>query len=603
MDYSAIYEVLLNFIDRAKDQSITLTIDNTKNIFTIHVNHKNSGLMEFKLQINNKTIEITPLHEHNINDIHIVNMIKKKNFKYTNEIFELMQYIITITPVITNYCLIDCAQLEFNSTEHTVCGSKQCEYASEELIIGNYIVDRTIENSEEVNFILWTAFIAMKSSRRNDIFEPFPIYFLKDSDEKILIKRGELSKLKNINYDHLKDFDKIVKIIDNIDIQDLIKQIKDCVTDQELETKIGFDKYILIRFLLKSSQLHLTPAELINIKENQFQQYKVIYPFDKEEEFKNYTGGKNSYLFHGSGIENWYSIMRNGLKICSQTKLMTAGAAHGTGVYLSDDFNTSSGYCRNNSDVNSKYIIGICEVKGTKEQYLKTHGIYVVNDEKNILLRYILCYTHQNISKIGQALNNIFNIKIYNEKKTLTSNIQTKGQKRLLKEYTDINNLQENINEENYIKKILECIKRNECGIYIELINDNLYKWKILMSNFDTDSKLYHDMIKYKIPFVEFEVNFSQNYPFEPPFVRVIQPKFKYQTGHITSKGALCMEILCPGRWTPANSVVNLFISIKVNIMEGDGQAELDTNQSTAIYTEADAKQSFEAVARSHNWM
>ncbi len=42
------------------------------------------------------------------------------------------------------------------------------------------------------------------------------------------------------------------------------------------------------------------------------------------------------FLFHGSGSENWYSILRNGIRVLSNTKYMTAGAAMGAGVYGSN---------------------------------------------------------------------------------------------------------------------------------------------------------------------------------------------------------------------------------------------------------------------------
>jgi poly [ADP-ribose] polymerase 6/8 len=42
-------------------------------------------------------------------------------------------------------------------------------------------------------------------------------------------------------------------------------------------------------------------------------------------------------LILGSGIENWHSILRNGLVNASNTKLMTTGAAYGPGIYAASD--------------------------------------------------------------------------------------------------------------------------------------------------------------------------------------------------------------------------------------------------------------------------
>jgi len=49
-------------------------------------------------------------------------------------------------------------------------------------------------------------------------------------------------------------------------------------------------------------------------------------------------------LWHGSSLENWYSIFRNGLRNLSNSGMMTAGAAHGAGIYASNNLQTSYGY-------------------------------------------------------------------------------------------------------------------------------------------------------------------------------------------------------------------------------------------------------------------
>ncbi|PIO37002.1 hypothetical protein AB205_0158870 [Aquarana catesbeiana] len=46
----------------------------------------------------------------------------------------------------------------------------------------------------------------------------------------------------------------------------------------------------------------------------------------------------------GSHIENWHSILRNGLVNASYTKLQLHGAAYGKGIYLSPISSISFGY-------------------------------------------------------------------------------------------------------------------------------------------------------------------------------------------------------------------------------------------------------------------
>ncbi len=53
-------------------------------------------------------------------------------------------------------------------------------------------------------------------------------------------------------------------------------------------------------------------------------------------------------------MENWYSILRNGLRNLSNSSLMTAGAAYGQGIYASSNYYTSQGYsARHNSGGNN----------------------------------------------------------------------------------------------------------------------------------------------------------------------------------------------------------------------------------------------------------
>ena len=110
------------------------------------------------------------------------------------------------------------------------------------------------------------------------------------------------------------------------------------------------------------------------------------------------------FCFHGSSLENWYSIMRNGLRNLSNTALMTAGAAHGAGIYASANYTTSYGFTARynagqkiwkntieNMRSNTSFIIGIVEII-KKKIYEKTpdRNIVVVTDEDDIIIRYLL---------------------------------------------------------------------------------------------------------------------------------------------------------------------------------------------------------------------
>ena len=72
---------------------------------------------------------------------------------------------------------------------------------------------------------------------------------------------------------------------------------------------------------------------------------------------------------------------------------------------------------------------------------------------------------------------------------------------------------------------------------------DSMDHWIIKLFKFDPDSNLAKDMAVLGFEHIELEMAFPDQYPFEPPFVRVVRPRFRRQTGFVMN-GALCMELL-----------------------------------------------------------
>lgn len=125
----------------------------------------------------------------------------------------------------------------------------------------------------------------------------------------------------------------------------------------------------------------------------------------KFQELKKKHG--SVFTFHGSSIENWYSILRNGPRNLSNTKMMTAGAAYGQGVYSARQFATASGYCSyryygaqtdglgtatswKHSIVKQKCVIGILEIiKIAGYSKSGDYDITVCPEDSHIMLRYV----------------------------------------------------------------------------------------------------------------------------------------------------------------------------------------------------------------------
>eukprot|EP00073_Rattus_norvegicus_P049240 XP_017451524.1 PREDICTED: ubiquitin-conjugating enzyme E2 Q2 isoform X4 [Rattus norvegicus] len=84
-----------------------------------------------------------------------------------------------------------------------------------------------------------------------------------------------------------------------------------------------------------------------------------------------------------------------------------------------------------------------------------------------------------------------------------------------------------------------------KAGIYsVELINDSLYDWHVKLHKVDSDSPLHSDLqiLKEKegIEYILLNFSFKDNFPFDPPFVRVVLPVLS--GGYVLGGGALCME-------------------------------------------------------------
>ena len=566
---------------------------------TVSINlkgQKQTLVIESKMNLMN-SLRISPSNDSVANN-HLSNIVNKKKYNI-NDILELVTDIINIMGELTNYCIGCHKKMEFQSDEFVTCGSQECNYKYEELRIGNPVTDKLKDDPEITRFIIDSAFDAILSQRKYDIFEPFPTYFLKNTDEikdSSLATRGSMSKISGQNYDDYKDFDRITNIVKSFKTKDFFEFIDICKDDDEIVKEYDEDVYTLIRFIITSCKIDICrDSELITenktivnadgsiskkgISKN-VKIYKINHPIDKEEEFKKMIDTKSPmYLFHGSRWQNWYSIMRNGLKNCSNTKLMTAGAAYGNGIYLSDNFGLSCNYGMSGD----KSVLGVFEFAVDINKYKKGPQVFVVDNEKILIQRYLLIIPSNEVHNATQEMNRIFNSKIYQQKETMTRTVLGKGIKKLIREYKSI-------------------VKQDPDTLGFRVTTDpkDAYLWKVFITKYDETYSIGQDMKKYKIKEIELEMKFPSNYPFSPPFIRIITPRFIYQTGHITSAGALCMQILTDKFWSPACSIESLIVTIKSEILEGEGR--VDPANYNIPYSEKDARESFHRVSRGHNW-
>ncbi|CAJ0934759.1 unnamed protein product, partial [Mesorhabditis belari] len=172
---------------------------------------------------------------------------------------------------------------------------------------------------------------------------------------------------------------------------------------------------------------------------------------EKESRFQanlEAVNGKKFYAFHGSPVENWYKILCEGLVVCSGTNLQLVGAAHGKGVYLGKEPQTSEGYARGHSTCSPRYYstndsavecqntehysrnkhirqgtycLALVEVANDPSKYRDHQWCYVVQDPDILQIRVLFIYVsgsaisklptdnfsanHPDMLKVQEAMN------------------------------------------------------------------------------------------------------------------------------------------------------------------------------------------------------
>jgi len=119
--------------------------------------------------------------------------------------------------------------------------------------------------------------------------------------------------------------------------------------------------FALFEWILGSNRAHLVsvPERLKLGRLGTRHQFVMLSaPPERQAAFEALKAQHGSkFAWHGSGPENWHAILRTGLRNLSNTKLMTTGAAHGAGIYLSTSATMSMGYARMGHYANSKTYV------------------------------------------------------------------------------------------------------------------------------------------------------------------------------------------------------------------------------------------------------
>ncbi|XP_049286873.1 ubiquitin-conjugating enzyme E2Q-like protein 1 [Anopheles funestus] len=154
--------------------------------------------------------------------------------------------------------------------------------------------------------------------------------------------------------------------------------------------------------------------------------------------------------------------------------------------------------------------------------------------------------------------------------------------RRLMKELKEIERLQHS---------------RTDPCFTVELINDNLYEWHARLYRIDPDSPLAEDLVELNIPFILLHLVFPENFPFAPPFMRVVEPRI--EKGFVMEGGAICMELLTPRGWASAYTVEAILMQFAASLVKGQGRVSRKP-KTAKDFSRRSAEEAFRSLVKTH---
>lgn len=162
------------------------------------------------------------------------------------------------------------------------------------------------------------------------------------------------------------------------------------------------------------------------------------------------------------------------------------------------------------------------------------------------------------------------------------TNNKTVRTRRLMKEFRDLQKLQNS---------------KSDPVFTVELVDDNLFEWHVNLFKVDNDSDLGNDMKELGINYILLHLIFPENFPFAPPFMRVISPRI--EKGFVMEGGAICMELLTPRGWASAYTVEAVIMQFAASVVKGQGRIQRKT-KGQKVFNRRTAEESFRSLVKTH---
>ncbi|XP_061886149.1 ubiquitin-conjugating enzyme E2Q-like protein 1 [Entelurus aequoreus] len=148
------------------------------------------------------------------------------------------------------------------------------------------------------------------------------------------------------------------------------------------------------------------------------------------------------------------------------------------------------------------------------------------------------------------------------------------------------------------MKELQEIRRLGDNFITVELVEDNLYDWNVKLHQVDKDSALWQDMKETSTDFILLNVTFPDNFPFSPPFMRVLTPRL--ENGYVLDGGAICMELLTPRGWSSAYTVEAVMRQFAASLVKGQGRICRKAGKSKKAFSRKEAEATFKSLVKTH---
>ncbi|XP_022106585.1 poly [ADP-ribose] polymerase 6-like isoform X3 [Acanthaster planci] len=331
---------------------------------------------------------------------------------------QLYTYLRNRIPTLSEFCVVCDEQHIFQNgamLKPAVCERELCVFSFQTLGVMQDAAENIASGAEVVDLMVAMVVSSIKSSRRQLIFEPYPMVVDPRNPKELAFTPKK------------KNYERIQQALDSfISIREMLAA--GCSTDVKKRMD-GQDMlaYPLLQWIISSNRSHivkLPEGRQIRFMHTPHQFLLLSSPPAKEATFRKAKMISGStFAFHGSHIENWHSILRHGLINASGTKHQMHGAVYGKGIYLSPHSSVSFGYSgmghgihkqakkqgaqalpkepptnRQNSPSTCRFLqsrnltcIALCEVVNSRE--LTKHGhVWVCTNPDLVCTRFFFVY-------------------------------------------------------------------------------------------------------------------------------------------------------------------------------------------------------------------